>query len=286
MLNLPENCRILIHGIEQPAAAGAIALMAAPGPQIVAGIGHAIDLPIPTFDLVEQAQAAQGHIDVAILFNPPWQILDAALEAMTAGIRNLVITTKGVPPLDCLQILRYSQRMGTIILGSGSAGIVAPDRLLLGCFDRTFFNSGHVGLIGRSESLIYEVAAILKDWKLGQSIAIHLGSDSILGSTASTWLDWLGNDAATQSIVLIGDIPRDEELESTARRLGKKVVAYHPHLNGSLAPPSDAAQLLRAARRSRALQRGSEVPMMESEIVLATSIQQLPNLLALKSLVE
>jgi succinyl-CoA synthetase alpha subunit len=278
MLNLPQDCRILIHGVEQPAAAVAIELMAKQGAQLVAGVGGSNEL-LPTFDLVEQAQAAHGPIDIAILFNPPWQILDAALEAMAGGIKQLVIATKGVPPLDGLQLLRYGQKTSTFILGSGSAGLVVPDRLLLGSLDSSFFHPGHVGLICRSESLGYEVAALLQDWHLGQSVVVHLGSDSILGSTASDWLKLLGRNEATQSIILIGDIPKDEELEATVRQIGKRVVAYHPRLNGLLAPLSDAAQLLSAARQSRIAENASADSSGSSQILVANSIQQLPELI-------
>jgi succinyl-CoA synthetase alpha subunit len=276
MLNLPQDCRILIQGVEQPAAAIAMELMTARGATLVAGVGGSNNL-LPTFDLVEEAQAAHGPIDIALLFNPPWQILDAALEAMAGGIRRLVIATKGVPPLDGLQLLRYGQKTGSFILGSGSVGLIAPDRLLLGSFDHSFFQTGSVGLICRSESLAYEVATLLQDWQLGQSVVVHLGSDSILGSTASDWLELLGQDEATQSIVLVGDIPRDELLEATVRRINQRVVAYHPRLNGSLAPLSDAAQLLSAARRSR-IAESAELEA-KSQILVAKSIQQLPELI-------
>lgn len=273
MLNLPQNCRILIQGVEQPAAAIAMELMAERGATLVAGVGGSNSL-LPTFDLVEAAQAAQGPIDIALLFNPPWQILDAALESMASGIRRLVIATKGVPPLDGLQLLRSGQKTGSLILGSGSVGLIAPERLLLGSFDRSFFQAGAVGLICRSESLAYEVATLLQDWQLGQSVVVHLGSDSILGSTAQDWLELLGQDEATQAIVLVGDIPRDELLEATVRRLNKRVVAYHPRLNGSLAPLSDAAQLLSAARRSRITE--SAAATAQSQIRVVNSIQQIP----------
>jgi succinyl-CoA synthetase alpha subunit len=276
MLNLPQNCRILIQGVEQPAAAIAMELMAAQGANFAAGVGGSNNL-LPTFDLVEEAQAAHGPIDIALLFNPPWQILDAALEAMAGGIRRLAIATKGVPPLDGLQLLRYGQKTGSFILGSGSVGLIAPDRLFLGSFDRSFFQAGAVGLICRSESLAYEVATMLHDWQLGQSVVVHLGSDSILGSTASDWLELLGRDRATQSIVLVGDIPRDECLEATVQQINKRVVAYRPQLNGSLAPLSDAAQLLSVARRSRITE--SVESTAHSQILVANSIQQVPELI-------
>jgi succinyl-CoA synthetase alpha subunit len=276
MLDLAQDCRILIQGVEQPTAATAIAMMTAQGATLVAGVGGANDL-LPTFDLVEEAQAAQGPIDITLLFNPPWQVLDAALEAMAAGIRRLVIATKGVPPLDSLQLLRCGQKTGSLILGSGSVGLIVPERLLLGGFDRTFFQPGAVGLISRSESLAYEVATLLRDWQLGQSAVVHLGSDSILGSMASDWLELLSRDEATKLILLIGDIPRDEQLEAAVVRSGKRVVVYHPRLNGSAVALSDAAQLLSAARRSRKAQaRELEA---NSQILVAESMQQLPELI-------
>jgi succinyl-CoA synthetase alpha subunit len=289
MFDLPKSCRVLIQGIDRPAAVVAVDEMLAYGTNIVAevtaGRGGQYQGEIPVFDLVEQAQAAMGQMDVAIIFNSPWQVLDAALEAIAAGIERIIICAGGVPPLDSLEILRHSAEV--VVLGSGSAGVIAPNRLLLGSFNPTCFQPGTVGIISRSKSLACETADLLRRHQLGQSIVIHVGSDSILGSTGSGWLKILSQDSQTSAILLLGDIDRDEELLAVARSIKQKVIAYRPQLTSSIAPLSDAAMLLRAGRRSQQSQnlvtnhqqgkRFAEKP--GEEVIVADSIFALPKLL-------
>jgi succinyl-CoA synthetase alpha subunit len=289
MFDLPKSCRVLIQGIDRPAALVAVDEMLAYGTNIVAevtaGRGGQYQGEIPVFDLVEQAQAELGQMDVAIIFNSPWQVLDAALEAITAGIERIIICSGGVPPLDSLEILRHSAEV--VVLGSGSAGVIAPDRLLLGSFNPTCFQIGTVGIISRSKSLACETADLLRRHQLGQSIVIHVGSDSILGSTGSAWLKILSQDSQTSAILLLGDIDRDEELLAVARSIKQKVIAYRPQLTSSVAPLSDAAMLLRAGRRSQqsqdlvdSHQQGKRFGEKPGEgVIIADSIFALPSLL-------
>jgi succinyl-CoA synthetase alpha subunit len=252
MFDLPQSCRVLIQGIDQPIALVAISSMLSQGTNVVAGVNagqggqHSGEIPI--FDLVEQAQNELGLMDVSIIFNSPWQVMDAAMESIAAGIERIIICSGGVPPLDSLEILRHSAEV--LVLGSGSAGVIAPDRLMLGSFDPKCFQPGKVGIISRSKSLACEAAGLLRRHQMGQSVVVHVGSDSILGSTGSEWLKILSQDASTEAILLLGDIDRDEELLAIARSIEQQVVAYRPQLTSSIAPLSDAAMLLRAGRRS------------------------------------
>jgi succinyl-CoA synthetase alpha subunit len=252
MFDLPKSCRVLIQGIDQPTALTAIDSMILQGINIVAGVsagqGSQRIYQIPIFDLVEQAQTELGEMDVTIIFNSPWQVLDAALESIAAGIEQIIICSGGVPPLDSLEILRHSST--ALVLGSGSAGLIAPDRLLLGAFDPNCFQPGVVSIISRSKSLACEAAGLLRRHQMGQSVVVHIGSDSILGSTGSEWLKILSQDPNTAAILLLGDIDRDEELLAIARSIEQKVIAYRPQLTSLIAPLSDAAMLLRAGRRS------------------------------------
>lgn len=287
MFDLPKSCRVLIQGIDQPAALAAVRVMLAHGTNIVAAVtagqGGQYQGEIPVFDLAEQAQSELGQMDVAIIFNSPWQVLDAALEAIAAGIERIIICSGGVPPLDSLEMLRHSTEV--VVLGSGSAGVIAPDRLLLGSFNPTCFQPGTVGIISRSKSLACETADLLRRHQLGQSIVIHIGSDSILGSTGSEWLKILSQDSKTTAILLLGDIERDAELLAVARSIKQKVIAYRPQLTSSIAPLSDAAMLLRAGRRSQQpqnlvanqSQRFGEQP--REGVLVADSIFALPSLL-------
>jgi succinyl-CoA synthetase alpha subunit len=297
MFDLPPSCRVLIQGIDrlqcqesyQLAAIAAVDSMLAYGTNIVAevtaGRGGQQQSKIPVFDLVEQAQAEIGHIDVAIIFSSPWQVLDAVLESIAAGIERIIICSGGVPPLDSLELLRHSNEV--VILGSGSAGMIAPDRLLMGSFDPNCFQPGTVGIISRSKSLACETADLLRRHQLGQSIVVHVGSDSILGSAGSEWLKIISQDSMTSDILLLGDIDRDEELLTIARSIKQQVIAYRPQLTSLIAPLSDAAMLLRAGRKSQQSQNiaanHQPVPKFGDQpvegLIIAESIFALPTLL-------
>jgi succinyl-CoA synthetase alpha subunit len=287
MFDLPKFCRVLIQGIDQPAAGLAIDVMLANGTNIVAtvlaGHGGQHQGEIPIFDLVEQAQNELGQMDVAIIFNSPWQVLDAVLESINAGIDRIIICSGGVPPLDSLAILRHSAEV--VVLGSGSAGMIAPDRLLLGSFDPNCFQPGKVGIISRSKSLACEAADLLRRHQLGQSIVVHVGSDAVLGSTGGEWLRIISQDSMTSAILLLGDIDRDEELLSVAQSIKQKVVAYRPQLTSSIAPLSDAAMLLRAGRRSQLPLNLTPQPVKRfgersgEGVIVAESIFAVPTLL-------
>jgi succinyl-CoA synthetase alpha subunit len=289
MFDLPKSCRVLIQGVDRPPALFAVEAMLAYGTNIVAevaaGRGGQSQGQIPVFDLVEQAQAEIGQMDVAIIFNSPWQVLDAVLEAIAGGIERIIICSGGVPPLDSLEILRHSADV--VVLGSGSAGVIAPDRLLLGSFNPTRFQLGTVGIISRSKSLACEAADLLRRHQLGQSIVIHVGSDSILGSTGSEWLKILSQDSQTSAILLLGNIDRDEELLAIARSIKQQVIAYRPQLTSSIAPLSDAAMLLGAGRRSQQSQDLASNHQQDTRfgensgecVLVADSIFALPGLL-------
>ncbi len=289
MFDLPKSCRVLIQGVDRPAALVAVETMLTYGTNIVAevaaGRGGQSGGRIPVFDLVEQAQTELGQMDVAIIFNSPWQVLDAALESISAGIERIIICSGGVPPLDSLEILRHSADV--MVLGSGSAGMIAPDRLLLGSFNPDCFQLGTVGIISRSKSLACETADLLRRYQLGQSLVIHVGSDAILGSTGSEWLNILSQDSQTRVILLLGNIDRDDELLAVARSIKQKVIAYRPQLTSSIAPLSDAAMLLRAGRRSQQSQNlmanhqqgKKNGEKMGEGVTVADSIFVLPKLL-------
>jgi succinyl-CoA synthetase alpha subunit len=250
-ITLQLDDRILIQGVENPLALEAIARMQACGTNIVgivsAGQGGAQFGNLPIFDLVEAAQATVGSIQTSLIFTHAYQVLDAALEAIDAGIRQLVIVTGGIPPLDTIQLLRKASITNTLILGLGSAGIIIPDRLLLGIYQPQLFSPGSVAIISRNQSLTAEIASELNQAKLGQSIVVHIGSDPLVGSACRFWLDWLQSDPLTESIVLVGDICWESEAATAEylSRPGKPMVAYLAGIRVNNSQPlTDAAIVL------------------------------------------
>jgi succinyl-CoA synthetase alpha subunit len=202
-----KESKVLIQGIAAISARKCIATMKQYGTNIVAGVSAGkkedIVVEIPIFDLVETAIEAVGEIDISIIIVPPYEVLDAALEAIASGIKNLIILTSGVPPLDLVRLLDRAKATNTLVLGSGSSGIIIPETICLGSLDPEFYTLGNVGLISYNDRLNYEVALQLNRAGLGQSIAATLGDDSIICSSFEQWLKILDRDDRTKAIVLI-----------------------------------------------------------------------------------
>ena len=235
---LPD--RVIIQGINQPQAAYYAAQMKAYGTNLVAGIitgqgGEEIE-QIPVFNLVEEAIASVDTIDATLIFAHPYQVLDAAREAIAATIKQIVIVTAGVPPLDMVRLQQEAKATDTLILGAGSKGVIIPKQVCLGTLQTQFYQPGDIALISYSEHLAAEVALALNLIGKGQSIIVHLGNEEILGSSYQQWLSILSEDEHTKAIVLIGQPDYHQEqaaayyLESG---ISKPVFAY---LTGLHAP--------------------------------------------------
>lgn len=233
MPNFTSKTKVLIQGISQSVGSTHAPIMKHYGTNVVAGVspgqgGQTLD-DIPIFDMVELAQEAVGGIEVAIVCVHPYLALDAALEAIDAGIRQLILLTEGVPPLDMVQLLRKAEDKDALVVGPNTPGIIVPGKVLLGTYPPEFFVPGSIGLISRSGTLTYEVARTLTQAGFGQSIAVGIGSDAIIGSSFPQWLQILDEDEETEAIVLVGEIGGDSE-ETAARYIAeaidKPVVAY------------------------------------------------------------
>lgn len=269
-MNFTAESKILIQGITEPLAATYTPLMQDYGTKIVAGVspgnGGSQIASIPIFDLVEQAIDAVGRIDTSVIFVPPYEVMDAALEAIAAQIRQIIIITEGVPPLDMVRVLRKAEATETLIVGSNCPGIIVPGQLLLGIHPPEFYLPGKVGLISRSGTLTYEVALELTHAKLGQSIAIGIGGDRILGSSFQQWLQILEEDDQTEAIVLVGEIGGDSE-ESAARYIAevidKPVIAY---LAGYTAPKGQFHGHAGAIIAARVAGLGADIGSVQSKL--------------------
>ncbi|MBD0362207.1 MAG: CoA-binding protein [Coleofasciculus sp. C3-bin4] len=232
-MNLTPDSKVLVQGITQPLASYHAARMKAYGTNLVAGVsagqgGQELH-GIPVFDLVEQARHQRGPFDATIIFVESYWVLDAALEAIEAGIPQIILVTGGIPPLDMVRLLRKAQITETLIVGPSSSGIIVPGKVLLGTQESNFYTPGSIGLISRAGTLTYEVALALTQAELGQSIGVNLGTDAIVGSSFHQWLRVLATDESTQAIVLVdqtGGGSEEETAQYIAKAIDKPVVAY------------------------------------------------------------
>jgi succinyl-CoA synthetase alpha subunit len=240
-MNLTPESKVVIQGFSEFISATHIAQMKAYGTNLVAGVNAGCGgqklYDLPVFDLVEEVVAKYGAIDTSIICLHPYQVLDAALEAMSSSIRQIIIISAGVPPLDMVQLLRKAEACETLVVGPNSPGIIVPGKILLGTQPREFYTPGPVGIVSRSSTLTYEIARELTRAGLGQSISVSIGSDAIVGSSFIQWLQLLDEDEKTQAIVLVGQPGGGREEAAAlyiAETIDKPVIAY---IAGTQAPP-------------------------------------------------
>ncbi len=229
------DSKVLIQGITHPLGIDYAARMKAEGTKIVAGISLDDETPdlndIPVFTLVEEAVKQVGEIDISLILTPPYEVLDAGLEAIAAGIKQLVIVTSAVPPLDLITLLSQAQATHTFVLGSGSEGLLVPNQFWLGVMEPNYYTPGPVGIISRCDRLMDEVARTLTQNGLGQSLAISLGSDRVMGSNFEQWLQIMEEDETTEAIILLGQPYSSAELlasEYIHSAIDKPVLVYFP----------------------------------------------------------
>jgi succinyl-CoA synthetase alpha subunit len=191
---------------------------------------------VPVFDTVHEAVEKTGA-KCSCIFVPPYLALDAAAEAVDAGIELLVLITEGIPPQDTAKIVANVKARGARMIGPNCPGIITPGQTLIGILPAVIFKSGPVGMISKSGTLTYEIALALSDNNQGQSTCVGVGGDPIKGLDYQELLTLFDNDSATEVIVLIGEIGGSAEEEAAAfikKNIKKPVVAY---IAGRTAPP-------------------------------------------------
>jgi succinyl-CoA synthetase alpha subunit len=251
---------------------------------------NSIQSIVPIFDLVEEAIACLGPFDTCLICCEPYSVADAALESMAAGIRQILILTDGVPPLDVVTILRAAQRSQSLILGPGSPGLWVPDHLLLGSLQPQLFQAGSVALLGRGGPLLAEAGQVLGQAGLGQSIVVGTGSNELVGMSLADWLLHLDGEPHTQAIVLLGQSGGEDEERAAAivSRLTKPIVAYiagHSLPNSEplwqldtvrLGPRTVASHLASSLQCGTAQQKVAA--LKQAKVVVAKSLGELPGL--------
>lgn len=269
-MNFTSNSRVLIQGIMEPLGSVYTPLMQQYGTQVVAGVspgyGGQLIQGVPVYDMVEQALQHVGMVETSIIFAPPFSVLDAALEAIEAGIRQIVLITEGVPPLDMVQLVSKAEATETLVVGPNGPGIIVPGEILLGTHPPSFYKPGTVGIISRSGTLTYEIARELTQAGLGQSIVVGIGGDRIVGSSFQQWLQILEEDDRTEVIVLIGEIGGDSEEVAAcyvAEVIDKPVVAY---VAGRIAPKGQPMGHAGAIISSLITGIGTDIGRIESKL--------------------
>ena len=191
---------------------------------------------IPVFNTVKDAVAATGA-NASIIFVPAPFAKDAMLEAIDGGVKLVICITEGVPTLDAVAAQRYAKIKGVKVIGPNCPGLISPEESMAGIMPTNIFKKGHTGVISRSGTLTYEVVYNLTQAGLGQSTAVGVGGDPVVGLYFEELLRMFQDDPETDSIALIGEIGGDAE-ERAAKFIKEHVTKpVAVFISGQQAPP-------------------------------------------------
>ncbi len=214
-----EETKVLVQGITGRSGSLQTKVMLDAGTKVVAGVtpgkGGSEVHGVPVYDLIEDA-TAEHDIDAVITFVPAPFAKDAAIEVFDAGIKLLVLTTEEIPDHDVIGIIAAARARGSIVVGPGTPGIVAPGKCKLGAHPTRMFTEGSVGMVSKSGALSYEVGKNLTEAGIGQSTVVGLGGGPIWGLSQTEVLQLFENDPDTDVIVLLGEIGGSMEEEAAA----------------------------------------------------------------------
>jgi len=238
---IDKNTRAIVQGITGTQGSFHTKLMVEYGTKIVAGVtpgkGGTVIHGIPVYDTVEEAQEKHSA-DASIIFVPAPFAADASLEALENGVKTIVIITEHIPIKDAVNVMAYAKQASATIIGPNTPGIITPEESKLGIMPSHIFKPGSIGMVSRSGTLTYEIAASLTRKNLGQSTCLGLGGDPITGLNFIDVLRMFEKDTDTEAIVLIGEIGGNlEELAAeyiTNKKYSKPVAAF---IAGRSAPP-------------------------------------------------
>lgn len=235
-----HSTRVIVQGITGRDGQFHALRMKDYGTQIVGGTspgkGGSNVSGIPVFNTMKEAVDATSA-DTSIIFIPARAAADAIMEAADAGIRLIVCISEGIPTQDVIRAYRFAQERRAQLIGPNCPGLIVPGESLIGILPGQIFKPGHTAVISRSGTLTYEVVSLLTNNGIGQSVAIGMGGDPVVGLYFLDLLKMLEADPQTDSIVLIGEIGGNaEELAADYihKYVTKPVVAF---IAGHSAPP-------------------------------------------------
>ena len=237
---LDKNSKVIVQGITGGEGSYHTGRMLEYGTNIVGGVtpgkgGQKSAHGLPVFNTVQEAVDATGATHTCIFVPPPFAA-DALFEAHAAGITFAVCITEGVPVHDVLRVVAATP--GMRIIGPNCPGLISPGKSSVGIMPGHVFKEGNVGVVSRSGTLTYEVVDLLTRAGFGQSTAVGIGGDPIIGTTFVDCLREFKNDSQTEALVLCGEIGGSDEEDAAAfikeHMANVPIVAF---IGGRNAPP-------------------------------------------------
>ena len=237
-----KNSRVVVQGITGSEGEFHSKQMLEYGTDIVAGVTpgkggqSVIDNSIKVFDSVEES-VKEKKVNTSIIFVPPPFAAEAIIESSYAGIELIVCITEGVPVHDMVKVKQIIKRNGTRLIGPNCPGIITVDECKLGIMPGFICKKGNIGVISKSGTLTYEAIDQLVNSGLGQTTAIGIGGDPIIGTTMRDCLQLFQQDNDTDGIIIIGEIGGQMEIEAAywaKENMSKPIAGF---IAGQTAPP-------------------------------------------------
>ncbi|PSP63642.1 succinate--CoA ligase subunit alpha [Halobacteriales archaeon QH_8_64_26] len=235
-----DDTRVIVQGITGGEGKFHTEQMIEYGTNVVAGAvpgrGGQEVAGVPVYDTVTEAAEAEDA-DTSVVFVPPAFAGDAIFEGLDSPLDLVVTITEGIPTQDMARVNKRLSEVDTRLIGPNCPGIITPGEAKLGILPGNIFESGNVGLVSRSGTLTYQVVSNLTDRGLGQTTAIGIGGDPIIGTDFVDALAAFEEDPATEAIVMCGEIGGEDEeqaAEFVASGMETPVVGF---IAGRTAPP-------------------------------------------------
>jgi succinyl-CoA synthetase alpha subunit len=235
-----KSTRVIVQGLTGREGTFHAKACAEYGTRIVGGVtpgkGGTTHEGWPIFNTVQEA-VDKTRADATVIFVPPPFAADAIMEAADAEVDLIVCITEGVPTLDMVRAWEFLQTRRSRLIGPNCPGIISPGKCKIGIMPGHIHREGSVGIVSRSGTLTYEAVHQLTLRGIGQSTAIGIGGDPIIGTNFVDVLELFEKDPQTEAIVMIGEIGGNAE-ETAAdyirRHVSKPVIAF---IAGQTAPP-------------------------------------------------
>ncbi len=213
-----KDSRIIVQGFTGSEGTFHASQMIEYGTNVVGGVtpgkGGQTHLDKPVFNTVEDA-VKQAGADTSILFVPPAFAADAILEAADAGIKVIICITEGIPVADMVKVKAHLDTLpDCTLVGPNCPGVMTAGEAKVGIMPGFIFNPGRIGIVSKSGTLTYEAVDQITKAGLGQSTAIGIGGDPIIGTTTLEAVQLLMADEETDGIIMIGEIGGDLEVKA------------------------------------------------------------------------
>jgi succinyl-CoA synthetase alpha subunit len=235
-----KNTRLIVQGLTGREGTFHAKACADYGTKVVGGVtpgkGGSTHEGWPIFNSVQEAVDKTGA-NATVIFVPPPFAADAIMEAADAEVELIVCITEGIPTLDMVRAWEFLQDRRSRLIGPNCPGIISPGKAKIGIMPGHIHREGNVGIVSRSGTLTYEAVYQLTTRGMGQSTAIGIGGDPIIGTNFVDALDLFNRDSQTEAIIMIGEIGGDAEetaAEFVKAHVKKPVIGF---IAGQTAPP-------------------------------------------------